>query len=189
MTQPTFDLAYERDPKTLDNSALEFLRNYWQDKRAGRPMPTRADLTPTALRKHLDSIAMIDVLADGTDFRYRLVGTALTQYFLKDPTGLTIAEAWPEEAGPLAARVRANLCHVVAARVPVHVYGTLQWPDLAPEAFAALYVPFSEEGEKVTMIVNLFTFDRQRILPNRQAARQQGRPTLLNRQAASAKAS
>lgn len=180
VTEPTLEANFEINPKTLDNAALEFLRAYWQAKRAGRSMPARADLAPSDLRKYLDSIAMIDVLPNEEGFRYRLVGTALTQYFLKDPTGVLVAEAWPKEAGELALKVRENLRRVVAARAPVQVWGTLRWPDFPPEPFVALYIPFSDDGEHVTMIINMFTFDRKRVLPSRQGARQQGRTSLVD---------
>jgi hypothetical protein len=136
-------------------------------------------MNPSELRPYLDSIAMIDVIDAGEEFRYRLVGTALTQYFLVDPTGKTTAEAWPAKVGDIAAQVRSNLRSIMTLRRPVRVRGMLDWPNFSKEPFDALYLPLSDDGQTVTTIMNLFTFDRRNILPARQVARQNGRASLL----------
>lgn len=169
----------EVDPQRLEHPALAFLRSYWENKRAGRTLPTRTDMKPSELRPYLDSLTMVDVIDGGEEFRYRLVGTAVTQYFLFDPTGMTTAEAWPAEVGDIAAHARSNLRSIMTLRRPVRVRGTLNWPSFPTEPFDALYLPFSDDGETVTMIVNLFTFDRRNVLPARQVARQNGRTNLL----------
>lgn len=179
MHVPHANFQSEIGPARLKSPALDFLRDYWEKRRAGRAMPARADMNPTAFKAHLDCTAMIDVLDGGAEFRYRLVGTALTSYFLSDPTGLTLSAAWPGAADPVAVRVRANLLRIVQLRAPIHVWGMLEWSSARHEPFDALYLPLSDDGENVNMILNLFTFDRARVLLDRQLARERGETTLI----------
>lgn len=180
MSIAKLDAQAEIDPTGLDNPALAFMHAYWTNLRSGRAMPARADIKPTDFKSYLDSLAMVDVIDGGDEFRYRLVGTALTQYFFVDPTGKTTVEAWPPKVTDIAERVRTNLRAVVRLRRPVHIWGTLEWPSFGREPFDALYLPFSDDGQTVTTILNLFTFDRRRVLQDRQAARQTGRTRLLD---------
>jgi hypothetical protein len=46
------------------------------------------------LREHLGWVIMVEVLPGEADFRYRLIGTLVTQYFLADSTGKTVSEAF-----------------------------------------------------------------------------------------------
>lgn len=137
-------------------------------------MPSRADIRPSDLRRCLDSIAMIDVLDGGAEFRYRVVGTLLTQYFLADPTGKTLTEAWPNVASAIAERSRANLMRIVQMRVPVYVSGRLDWPAVGPESFELLSMPLSDDGHNVNMVLSIFSFERNRALLDRQLARERG---------------
>jgi len=177
MSQPRAVIQAESNPRSLANPALAFVRDYWHAKRGSRQMPARSDIRPADLKKYLDSIVMIDVLGGG-DFRYRLVGTTITRYFLTDPTGMHVAEAWAPVGENAVKRIVGNLSAVVAGRVPVRLWGQVDWIGTG-EDFDALYLPFSDDGEHVTMILNLFTFDRQRILMERQIAIEAGRTSLV----------
>jgi hypothetical protein len=179
MSGGNFKVQLEVDPSALESPALEFLRSYWNGKCGTRTLPSRSDLKPSELKRYLDSLSMVDVIDGGREFRYRLVGTAVTQYFFIDPTGKTTAEVWPIEAQDMHEIVLANLRNIVRLRKPVHAAGTLSWPAFRPEPFEALYLPFSDNGEDVTLIVNMFSFERARVLLDRQVARQNGRTRLL----------
>ncbi len=180
MAQPRATVQAQSNPAVLAEPALAFLLDYWRAKRGPREMPARSDIRPAELKKYLDSIVMIDVLGDG-DFRYRLVGTTITRYFLTDPTGLRVADAWAPAGENAVTRVVNNLSAVAAGRVPVRLWGQIDWIGTF-EDFDALYLPFSDDGEHVTMILNLFTFDRQRILTERQIAIEAGRTSLVDRE-------
>ena len=56
-------------------------------------MPSRADIVPAELTLHLPQILLADVLDEGKEFRYRLLGTRLTPYFPDRATGKTFTEA------------------------------------------------------------------------------------------------
>jgi len=168
-------IQIEIDPGPLKNPQLEFLRRYWLDKRGDRALPARADMVPSELKPVLDGLIMLDVLPEMEDFRYRLVGTAVTQYFLTDPTGKTTAEAWAPANPRFAERLRGNLRMIARGRINVHAWGAVDWMGSGDEDFSCLYVPLSDDGEIVNMIINLFTFDRRRVLLERQIAQEHGR--------------
>ena len=67
--------------------------DHWNGLRRGRCMPSRADLDPVELpRALLPSVFMVDVTRDPLDFRYRLLGTALVEWFGHDPTGRRVVD-------------------------------------------------------------------------------------------------
>jgi hypothetical protein len=164
----------EINPTRIGNPALEFMRNYWDERRAGRLMPTRADMRPADFKQYLGNVAIVDVLDGGGEFRYRVVGTLLTRYFLTNPTGKTFTEAWPDPPGPLAMRVRANLEDIVQNKMAIYAKGTLDWEAFPGETFDALFLPLSDDGEEVTMILTLFLFNRSKALLNREIAKRNG---------------
>ena len=76
--------------------------DYWNGKRGGRPMPSRADIDPAEIKDLLPGIILIDVAHDPLKLTYRLVGTNEVQARGSDPTGQDVAVAIyaenPEEA-------------------------------------------------------------------------------------------
>lgn len=65
---------------------------YWDGKRLGRRMPSRADLDPVDIPSFLPNVILADVLHDPVRFRYRLVGTDIVDKRGFDPTGKPIGD-------------------------------------------------------------------------------------------------
>jgi hypothetical protein len=63
------------NPEQVEQPPLRSLHAYWNRKRAGRLMPTRADIDPVELRQHLGNLVLIEPVPAEDDFRYRLIGT------------------------------------------------------------------------------------------------------------------
>ena len=80
-------VRYERLPDEIRHPNLVTLYHHWDHARAGRAMPSRADVDPLALPKLLGNLILIDVLHDPLRFRYRLIGTHLTERIRRDMTG------------------------------------------------------------------------------------------------------
>src|SRR5688572_14913414 len=68
--------------------------NSWQGKCAGRIMPARSDIDPDEIRRYLPYITLVDVVADGRQYVYRLVGTQEVALRGRDPTGKSVVEAF-----------------------------------------------------------------------------------------------
>src|SRR5687768_17493492 len=83
---------------TIDDPGLQFLYDYWREKRAGKLMPARGDLDPTDIPAKLwSALMLLDVVGSGAEvrFRFRLVGTSLAYAFGRDPTGAFIDDVLP----------------------------------------------------------------------------------------------
>lgn len=174
MTERLTGVGTEIDPGELEHPTLAFLRSYWDVKRAGRVMPSRADIRPSELREHLGWVLMIEALPGLTDFRYKLIGTLVTNYFLTDATGKTVREAFAEH-GPVAIKaVQALLRRTVREKRPIRAFGDANWIAPGFEEFDAIYLPLSDDGETVNMILHGFVFDRPKVMMAREIARAHG---------------
>jgi hypothetical protein len=163
------NVGSEIDPPKLANPTLAFLRSYWESKRHGRAMPSRADIDPLEMKEHLGWIILADVLADYADFRFRLVGTRVTDYFGRDITGKTLSESYAAY-GPAAQKMALAVYRKVARdRVVLRTFGNAGWLGQDFLEFDQLFLPLSEDGVRANMVMSAFTFDarRQALQPRR----------------------
>ncbi|KJB92119.1 PAS domain-containing protein [Skermanella aerolata] len=65
---------------------------YWNLKRGSRRMPSRKDIDPVEIPRLLSSTALVDVLRDPLDFRFRLLGTAIDNITTKNLRGVRFSE-------------------------------------------------------------------------------------------------
>jgi hypothetical protein len=160
----------EINPEHLAHPTLMAVRDYWDVKRGDRAMPARADLHPSELRDYLGWMTMLEVIPDLPDYRYRLIGGLITQYFLGDATGKTVTEAFAPAGEGAIKGMKAVLGKTVQARVPIRCFGEAGW--LAPgfEEFETLFLPLSDDGEQVNMILNAFVFDKPTVMMARTIA-------------------
>lgn len=126
------------------------LYRYWDACRRGRPMPGRADIDPIEMRDWLARMALIDVGADGSEFRYRLVGTALTELRGSDPTGLAVDAAWPREDAEV---ILAAYRQVAEHKAPVFCHPAQQMHHDQDPAVGIMLLPLSNDGERVDVIL------------------------------------
>ena len=167
MTQLKHGTSVASDPACAHHASLKALYAYWLEKRGSRCMPLRSDLVASQIKEHLGWISLIDVLPGAEDFRYRLVGTRIANYFSSDSSGETVGKTFaiiPEARDVMLALLR----QVVATKTPIRTYGDLKWLGRDLEEFESLFLPFSDDGDAVGMIMNPFTFDRSTVYLNRQ---------------------
>jgi hypothetical protein len=137
---------------------LSVVRDYWLAKRGARAMPGRGDVSPAELKAQLPHILLADVIEDGKDFRYRLVGDQLAKFFPESPAGKLMSEAiapFGEET------VRATLSiygQVVERRAPLRITGAGAFYGQDPKLFDAYLAPLSNDGATVNMIFGTFVF-------------------------------
>lgn len=78
---------------------LKRLLAYWEDKRGGKEMPTRADIDPAGIGKDLlPWVALTEIVDGGARFRFRLCGTGLAELAGLDLTGRYVDELNPSQA-------------------------------------------------------------------------------------------
>lgn len=169
-------VGLEIDPRELTHPTLTFLCDYWNAKKDGRAMPSRADINPSELKDHLGWVIMVEVLPEFADFRYRLIGTLVTQYYLEDTTGKTVSEAFGRP-GAEAARKGVLAMFRKCARdcVTLRVFGDPGWIAPGFEEFESICLPLSDDGVHCNMILHAFVFNRESVMLSRGIARANGR--------------
>lgn len=132
------------------HASVRELLAYWQAKAAGRPMPARADIDPTELRRFLPHLILIDVVEDPRRYVYRLVGTHEVEMRGSDPTGKAVKDAFYAES---ADQTLFYLDHVVATRAPALYRGTYQPSSTRTQTEDTIFLPLSSDGKAVNMIL------------------------------------
>jgi len=140
---------------SLQAPELNDMLRLWQTKAGARRMPARRDLTPQDLRGHLGWIVLLDVEPAPLRFRYRLIGTEITQRVGRDATGRYLDELYAPgvyEKAISAFRIVIGQCY------PVRAHGRLRHAEKGHVPFEALDMPLSDDGETVTMIMTRGSF-------------------------------
>lgn len=124
---------------------------WWEEKRrmTGR-LPSRADVNPAEIPRLLPHIALLDILTDPLDYRYRLVGTRIVEAMGAERTGKRMREVMTPPA--IAATVEV-IAQLLRTREPLAFSGTLFWLSRDYIEFETLILPLSSDGETVDMAV------------------------------------
>lgn len=140
-------VRHERLPDDIRHPNLVRLYRHWDEVRRGRAMPSRADVDPLELPELLGNLLLIDVLREPLRFRYRLIGSKLTERVKRDMTGKYFDEV-PE---PLY-RERLYAWHggVVEEKVPRGGVTARRLLDRW-EPYEILTLPLSTDGVQVDM--------------------------------------
>ena len=133
-------------------------------------MPSRGDIKPGEVKSYLGWLCFMEALPDYCDFRFRLIGSRVAEYFLGEATGLTVKEAYA--AANASAEATANVLWILRktcrARHPIRVTGEGgQWCGHFYPDYDALYLPLAEDGETSNMVMCAFTFNYQAYLTTR----------------------
>jgi hypothetical protein len=141
---------YVVDPQSITQPILRPVLQYWEQKRGGRKLPGRGDIDPEELKPYLRHLFLIEVLGGGT-FRYRLVGTEITERYGRNSTGKTVREIY---AGlpAIADWLTGMMLAVTERKRPVLAIGTLKMVGKEHIFSESLHLPLSDDGDSVTMI-------------------------------------
>ncbi len=130
------------------NPKLIALLKLWEEKRRGRPMPARADLSVTELRPWLGNLHLLDVLQDPLRFVYAVYGTNVAPPRDRDMTGRSIDE-FP---GPLRDLLKPGYVEVIAVKRPLYRTHTYQTAERFVKR-ERLILPLSDNGTDVNRIL------------------------------------
>ncbi|GMV61487.1 MAG: hypothetical protein AMXMBFR74_06560 [Parvibaculum sp.] len=139
--------------------ALASLLACWEEKRAGRPFPDRADIRPEEFRRMLPHVGIVEVLDGGADFRFRLSGAELSAITGFDRTGERFSEMKAASDSKLTDEVmrtrwseamRAVLLFAcpLSLKTPVARIG-----EEEPLDMHALLLPLTTGGEEIGQIL------------------------------------
>ena len=133
----------------VPSELLVGLFGYWEQKRAGRRMPSRDDIDPLDIRDCMPTIIICEIEPEPLRFRYRLIGTRLTELVHRDVTGKYIDESL---YGDNVEVVEGPFLEAYQTRAPVAVRGRLKWDNVERQV-AALALPLSNDGSTVNMVM------------------------------------
>ena len=162
----------------FEHPTLTFVHDYWEAKRGDRMMPARRNINPSEMRHHLGWLFLADVLPDADDFRYRLVGNLVASYFGTNGTNKTLREMFAPFGAETLEGTLFIYRKVVSERTPVRVTGQANWDGKGLEPFETVYLPLSDDGVSVNMIMSAFVFSKDAVLTKRAISAEQGSPGL-----------
>ena len=116
---------------------------YWLDIKGDRIMPARADFDPADLPKVLPLLSLEDVTYDPVRFQVRLVGSKTSS--ARDAKGQYLDEI------PGTEDILAMLNQMVERKQPYSYTSNIKWDERSYKTYSSLIVPFSEDGERVTL--------------------------------------
>ena len=143
-------LSYVVDPPNLAQPVLRPVLDYWEGKRSGRKLPRRSDIDPLELKAYLSHLFLVDVLP-GAEFRYRLIGSAITERYGRNSTGRTVREIYA--GAPLIAEWLTDMMSAVTRSArPVLASGPLAAIGKEHVVSESLHLPLADEAGSVTQI-------------------------------------
>ncbi|HEY3147702.1 MAG TPA: PAS domain-containing protein [Dongiaceae bacterium] len=137
------------DLSAFEADLVAFYR-YWDGKRRGRRMPSRADIDPAEIVPFLPGVMLVDAVADARRFVYRLVGTREVAMRGRDPTGKSVGEGF---YGASAEASVASYQDVVTRRVLRLERRQFTTPDGRFGREQVILLPLSNDDTHVTMIL------------------------------------
>lgn len=152
--------TFQLDPDLgIESPVVRLGLEVWRDACRGRPLPARRDLDPLRMpRALLPHILLIDLeTGPPLRFRWRLIGTHITQIVGRDATGQYWHEIYEED---VLSALSAGPRWAVENRQPVRTLGTAPIDDRSYLKSENLDLPLSSNGETVDMIMVVTDFNQ-----------------------------
>ncbi|MCE9649899.1 MAG: PAS domain-containing protein [Parvibaculum sp.] len=131
-------------------SKLQQLLQYWQGKRKPGHIPSRKDIDPIEIPRLMPDVALVDVLRDPLDYRYRLAGTNMVEMTGYDRTGMRMREFFTPEA---IAATEILIARLIETREPIAFEGKMFWIEENYRRFQAIVLPLATDGRTVDMAI------------------------------------
>jgi hypothetical protein len=134
------------------HASLAPLHDFWSTECGGSVPIPRNLIDPVRLpTKILPRFAIIDIVRDPMDFRYRLLGTQLTQFFGRDSTGKRFSEVdYPQPQGD---RLKRYFELVANDNFVVYRETTADWANRDYMGIASMFFPGTSNGDDTDLIV------------------------------------
>lgn len=139
-----------------DHPMVSAFAELWQTKCGSAVVPDRANFMIDELARWFGHVIIMDVLGGGADFRYRLVGTAITQFLDRDYTGRTVRESNYSGA---EAKVLDTFRRPVTQGCPVFRQGHVAWArDRTWRTYGSVHCPLTAGGAEIAMTIGVLYF-------------------------------
>jgi hypothetical protein len=138
---------------------LRALYAYWSGKRGARRWPAAADLVLEEIAGLRPYVMLVDVLAQGRHFRFRLIGNDAAIGI--DPTGQLQHEALPE--GIYRDHITALFRRGAAGPGALYSRSSYEYAAIVgPRGISRLFLPLSSDGRQVDAMLIGQKADRDR---------------------------
>jgi hypothetical protein len=145
--------------RAITHPKLQRLYEYWDGKRAGRTMPSRADIDPLDITFAIGNVILIDVIpGEPLGFRIRLHGTTLSERVHYELTGKMLEEMPEPEFRHLS---RLSFTKVVTTCKPVQAQRN-RVLDGRLRNYESVIMPLSNDGGTVDMLLCGLFYDGDR---------------------------
>ncbi|MEQ9638925.1 MAG: PAS domain-containing protein [Alphaproteobacteria bacterium] len=146
----------ELDPELrFEDRSFDSLMEYWESKRAGAALPSRADIDPLDLPEHLPNLCLIEVHDPPLRMRYRLVGTAIVEQLHRDSTHRWYHELYSADD---MAFLESMYRRMMRDRRPLRTFGRSRYADSDYYDFEMLSLPLASDNETVDMVLGKLVF-------------------------------
>lgn len=132
--------------------------DYWERLRGGRDIPLRTAFEPFDIPQLLPYVLFFDVLEQGRDFRFRVIGEKVRSVFFENYTGRALSSlAHVEPDGPLLRVFRKAVALGAPVRQPIEYIG----PNCEMVKRDEIVLPLANELGAVThLLVFMVLADR-----------------------------
>ena len=129
------------------------LYEYWTKLKGDRFAPARSEINPADMKDQLGWVWFMEVVDGGDDFRFRLGGDRVIQFFGQRLAGLTIKEITPKS--PAFFGRFMDLAQMATLKRHPVIGGPSQ-TEYEPRSFLeveGMLLPLSEDGKNVTHLL------------------------------------
>tara|TARA_R110000787_G_C13438928_1_gene446243 strand:- start:3536 stop:3955 length:420 start_codon:yes stop_codon:yes gene_type:complete len=113
-------------------------------------MPTRPEFDPAAIVRYLPYVTLVDVFQDPARFRYRLIGTGITEIAGRDATGEWLNE---DLYGEKAEDILWAYKKCVSERQPIAVREQVQFVEKTWVTIDVALFPFGDSDDNINIIL------------------------------------
>jgi hypothetical protein len=129
------------------------LYRYWTEKRGDRPMPDKGAIDPADLKPLLPNIGIIERHPGG--YRWRLMGTAITDDMGRDLTGQALGDYVGDRA--LVRRMTATYDRALGEARAIFEESAYRSAALVPHSVSRLILPLASGGRPSMVIFTRIT--------------------------------
>jgi hypothetical protein len=145
------------DPKAIRDPRLLGLFHYWHGKCQGRMMPARRDIDPIEMRQWLGNLLLVEFPSDPMQYRIRLDGVNLVQFYSSSREGKGVEAMTSEEERRI---VLPQYMTVLENRQPAYYETQFVTSEGIVTSQRKLLLPLSEDDQRVNMVLGGIYFDR-----------------------------
>lgn len=131
----------------------------WASKRGPLRLPRRDDFPFEELSSWFGHVIITEVVDGGLDFRYRLIGTAITEFLDRDYSGRLVSECdyGPSDAG--RAKVIDTFRRPIVDGAPVFRSGHVIWAaDRTWRIYDSVHCPLTRDTGEAELTIGVLYF-------------------------------